>query len=318
MKYESHPIADLFPLMEGKDFDELVENIKSSGFNPDFPIVLYQGKILDGRNRQRASETAGIEPRYFTRDDLENPFTYVATANLHRRHLSTEQRAFIASAMANMNRGDFQGNQYTKSGIPRSGNTKQVSRTKATKIMQVSEGAYDRARSIERHGVPELVQATKSGKIALTPAAEIARLPKEQQVAALAKEPKKKARARTPKGHRNGKHPPKSDEYLRKPIETKLRKLGKIQLSNIDHNFDPDWEKQFNTNYTTAWSAWYKAMQERLAWEPPWDHISEKDLAMLVTRLFDTWQGWRKSFPDIPIAELIRMTAVRLHQKFSI
>jgi hypothetical protein len=184
--------------------------------------------------------------------------------------------------------------------------------------MQVSESAFDRARCIENHGVPELVQATKIGKIALTPASEIARLPKEKQVEALAEESTTSKARSGPKGHSNGKHQPKSDEYHRKTIETTFRKLGKTPLSTVDYDFNPDWEKQFNTNYVTAWPAWYKVIQKRLAWEPPWDHISERDLAILVTRLFDTWKGWRESFPDIPIAELIRMTAIRLHQKFSI
>lgn len=57
---EFHPLANVFPLMEGVDFDELVESIKASGQLE--PIIMFEGKILDGRNRARACKSAGVTP----------------------------------------------------------------------------------------------------------------------------------------------------------------------------------------------------------------------------------------------------------------
>ena len=47
--------------------------------------------ILDGRNRARACEAAGVEPKFtpFREDD---PTAFVIDANLRRRHLTGEQK----------------------------------------------------------------------------------------------------------------------------------------------------------------------------------------------------------------------------------
>jgi hypothetical protein len=52
-------LADLFPRMTEAEFTALVEDIKANGLRQ--PIVLYQGKILDGRHRQDAAKLAGRE-----------------------------------------------------------------------------------------------------------------------------------------------------------------------------------------------------------------------------------------------------------------
>lgn len=56
---KSHPLADLVPLLEGAPFDELVEDIRARGLV--HPVVVFEGKILDGRNRWRACKAAKVD-----------------------------------------------------------------------------------------------------------------------------------------------------------------------------------------------------------------------------------------------------------------
>ena len=75
---EFHPLANLFPLMEGEDFDKLVQDIREHGLRE--PITLHEGKVLDGRNRHRACIAAGKGPRYRHLQD-DDPLSFVISRN---------------------------------------------------------------------------------------------------------------------------------------------------------------------------------------------------------------------------------------------
>jgi hypothetical protein len=57
-----HPAAELFSLMSEPELRELGEDIKAKG-TIHHPIVLYQGELLDGRNRLDAMEMVGSRER---------------------------------------------------------------------------------------------------------------------------------------------------------------------------------------------------------------------------------------------------------------
>ena len=97
-----HPLTALFPSMEGDAFADLVADIRANGVNE--PISLYQGQILDGRNRYRASIEAGrhCPTRLY---EGNNPLSFVISQNLRRRHLDESQRAMIAARLANLLQG---------------------------------------------------------------------------------------------------------------------------------------------------------------------------------------------------------------------
>src|SRR5258708_1252220 len=57
---EVHPLAEIFPLMSGAEFEKFVADIKIKGVLD--PLWIYLGKVIDGRNRLRACERLGIVP----------------------------------------------------------------------------------------------------------------------------------------------------------------------------------------------------------------------------------------------------------------
>jgi hypothetical protein len=91
-----HPLAASFPMMDEEELNALADDIRSNGqMNP---IVLdLAGQIIDGRNRLRACELAGVTPSFTTTD--ADPIAYILGANVNRRHLTKSQCA-MAYAMA--------------------------------------------------------------------------------------------------------------------------------------------------------------------------------------------------------------------------
>jgi hypothetical protein len=97
-----HPLADIFPLMEGGEFDELVGDIKRRGLHES--IIIFEEKVLEGRNRARACEKAGVEPHYKELIGTKEEATrYVISANIHRRHLKPSQRRESLKTLLKMN-----------------------------------------------------------------------------------------------------------------------------------------------------------------------------------------------------------------------
>ena len=111
-KLETHPFAEVFPEMKTADFESLKNSIQNNGCRED--IVLFEGKILDGRHRQRACIQLGIVPNYadFEEFDGGDALQYVLDLNLERRHLSVGQRSAVAAKIANLKQGGDRGNQY--------------------------------------------------------------------------------------------------------------------------------------------------------------------------------------------------------------
>lgn len=92
-----HPFAALFPELPPEEMELLVRDIKQRGQLE--PIILHKGLILDGRNRYRACQIAGVKPRmeeFDPKSGKGSPEDFVLSLNLRRRHLSIGQKAAVA------------------------------------------------------------------------------------------------------------------------------------------------------------------------------------------------------------------------------
>src|SRR6266511_1892071 len=74
-----HRLAEIFPLMDEDPFVDLKDDIAAHGLHE--PIWLYEGEILDGRNRYWACRELGLDcpTRPYTGDD---PLGFILSMNL--------------------------------------------------------------------------------------------------------------------------------------------------------------------------------------------------------------------------------------------
>lgn len=166
-----HPYADLFPWIEGPAFDDFVEDVRANGIHE--PIVMYEGQVLDGRNRYMAARQLGIE---YPATEYEggDPLGYVISLNLKRRHLTESQRSNVAARLANMKSGE-------RTDLEPSANLRQVSIDDAARMLNVSPRSVDSARRVQASGTEELIAAVDAGVVSVSAAADIATKPKDEQ-----------------------------------------------------------------------------------------------------------------------------------------
>jgi hypothetical protein len=101
-----HPAADLFPVMSAAELVDLGQDIKANGLRHRLVVIDEHGErwLLDGRNRYTAMRrycpiadlTAAIENAEVVTSE---PHQYVISANIHRRHLTAEQRKELAGKL---------------------------------------------------------------------------------------------------------------------------------------------------------------------------------------------------------------------------
>lgn len=189
----------------GAEFADLVEDIRSNGLME--PIVMHEGKILDGRNRYRACEASGVKPRFIQFDGSVSPISFIVSLNLHRRHLSESQRGMAADKLANLHKGRPLKN--TQIDVFPEGDNQYpnkedaqicapISQKQAADLLNVGQRTVQKARTVRSQGIPELETTVQSGKVALNAAEKLAKLPPDEQKAAL-EAPKPKAPVEKPK-----------------------------------------------------------------------------------------------------------------------
>ena len=161
----------------------LIDDIRANGLLD--PIVLFEKRILDGRNRAAACESAGREPRYVEFEGTrEEALMFVVSHNLKRRHLTKQA---VADTLVNAE--DF--NLHYELGEPAERSDFKMSAQKiktasSRDLAKAAAGMVSReminaTRKVKEKAEPELREAVKRGRIGVQDAAKVADLPPDQQ-----------------------------------------------------------------------------------------------------------------------------------------
>lgn len=189
-RLQAHEIAAIFPLLDSEELSKLSADIAANGLR--HPVILFEGKILDGRNRYLACELANVEPTVEEFDgDLNAAVAFVVSENVHRRHMTTSQRAMVAARLANLTKGRPPRAQENGENSP-------FSQSQVAEQAKVSRDSVKFAKSVIESGTPDLVDAVERGDLSVSLAAKVAKLPEDEQREVVAAGPaaaRKKAAA---------------------------------------------------------------------------------------------------------------------------
>ena len=199
-EYPVHQVASLFPMIDDDALNALAEDIKKNGQREPI-IVAYLDEamidepvVIDGRNRHAACKLAGIEPEFkfvMSLNDRElSPQViadWIISHNLHRRHLTTSQKAMVGqgylaylkeeakkrqdAGRVNSHasrRGELAGTSLSQ---PTSDDYSTRSVAQAAKIAGVGIGSIKSADYVATRD-PELAQQVRDNKVTVSAAAK--------------------------------------------------------------------------------------------------------------------------------------------------
>jgi ParB family chromosome partitioning protein len=192
-QYEIHPAAHIFPMMTRDEYQGLKTDIIENGQLE--PIIIWQGKVLDGRNRLLACRELGLQPYVETIRDNDDPCKYVISHNLHRRHLTTSQRADVAGKLATLKHGGDRKSSDQELNLALDAVAKQLN---------VSVASVKLAKQVHAKGSEEVKQAVTQGKLRVSAAAKLVKeVPNKQEQTLVLKKPPKPSKSSVPKSKLN-------------------------------------------------------------------------------------------------------------------
>ena len=194
------------PSADEDELESLIDDIRAHGLLD--PIVLFEQRILDGRNRAAACESAGVAPRYVQFHGVrEEALMFVVSHNLKRRHLTKQAIADTLveaedfdldyelgePAMADIKMSALNADIIMSAQKPKTASSRELAKAAGG---AVSREMINATRKVKERGVPELKEAVKRGRIGVQDAAKAADLPPElQEAIATSPKPRRAAKA---------------------------------------------------------------------------------------------------------------------------
>lgn len=274
-----HPVANLFPLMDDEKLKELAEDIKANGLLEPGYVYGDDDELLDGRNRYLACGMAGIDFEYheYKGDD---PVAFVHSLNYQRRQLTQGQKAVywarrlnyfkVEADKAKKEAGKKYGQNHPKevgaklpqplSRAPKAvemaakeGDVSGRYIQDAKKLLEIVEGKEGKTGDKTKR---DILDAVEKGKINISAAKELVRLPKKDRKEILNTDTK---------------------ELMSKVIKQKKQEINRAEriekLTDInDNNTKLGTDKKYNIIYA----------------DPPWQYEHSKSTSRDIENQYPT------------------------------
>ena len=233
----------LIPPLAPDERGQLKRNLERDGCLD--PLKVWNGVLLDGHNRLEICDELGIEcsvqevPEIRSRAHAK---IWILKNQLGRRNLNESQRGMLAVGLKNLYSAEAKERQGTRTDIPANlpeGYEPGEARDKAAIDMNVSARTVQSAEKVVTDGTPELQQAVLLGDVSVSAAAEVAKLPEEEQRATVAEGPTAvRERARDLKAHFSS----ATGEWYTPPeiVHLVAEVLGQIDLDPASNPGDPN------------------------------------------------------------------------------
>lgn len=154
------PCCKEFPPMEHDDFNALKESIRRNGQLQ--PLLVWKGRVLDGRHRLKACAALGIQPHFeVVTCSYEEARSMAFARNINRRNLTVGQRALLAARLAFLKPGQTKASKQLDS---------MLSQEDAAKLFAVSRDAVQRAGNLVKGAKKATLDAVHNGTMSLNEA----------------------------------------------------------------------------------------------------------------------------------------------------
>jgi ParB-like chromosome segregation protein Spo0J len=158
-KLEHHSLLGKLSIemMPEDDIKHLKETIHTLGLQ--VPIVLFEDKILDGRNRYKACLQLGqeskfkFEDKHFVQYPGADPLEFVMSMYVDNRQQNESQRALVAATLVNTTFGSNQWHKHIA-----------VSEKDAARMAKVSVAQIKIAKDVMKRACPELIKKVREGE----------------------------------------------------------------------------------------------------------------------------------------------------------
>jgi ParB-like chromosome segregation protein Spo0J len=227
--------------------EEELQNLKDSidVIGVQNPIVIYEGKIIDGWHRYKVANELGLPcPAVHLAEDID-PQDFVLANNKARRHLNRGQIAIAYTKVY----------QWYPAGKPNSKgvlSTPLKTNQELAKISGTSESSIAQAKAVLKNGTKPVQEAVQSGKISLRKGAKISRLDLESQFKALTEPPE-------PRPSMLDGNEPSEEELMAMDLAMEADLKQVHEFLEADDRLKELWEKNKQLNH------WYSTGQSRIA-----------------------------------------------------